>query len=70
MRTETRCAEVGRKLTSETLEFRVELPTFVNSVHYFLPAKFKFIIFDWKNEWLPAQLSAEPWHTDRIELDE
>lgn len=46
MRTETRCAEVGRKLTSETLEFRVELPTFVNSVHYFLPAKFKFIIFD------------------------
>ena len=25
--------------TSETLEFRVELPTFVNSVHYFLPGK-------------------------------
>jgi hypothetical protein len=33
----------GTKLTSKTLKFCVKLSTFVNGVHYFLPAKYFFL---------------------------
>jgi hypothetical protein len=59
MYTKKRHNGAGTELTSKTLKFCVKLSTFVNSIHYFLPEKYKFIHFNWQNE-LIVQLSVDP----------